>query len=216
MRSRALSRGIARVATFPDAHLLTVAAATGLEARAVRRAAPDVRVVETGVSLSRLNGAELGDTVVSCGIAGALQPWVRSGSIVVPDRVLRPDGEMLECDEALVHRLDAAARRLGLVPVRGASVTTTTLLSGPERAQWAQRGYQTADMETGLIRAKRVACIRVVLDTPDREISDAWLRPWTILFRPDAWGQVGWVAREAPRYARLAAAVLAEALNLET
>jgi hypothetical protein len=88
-----------------------------------------------------------------------------------------------------------------------------TLLSGPERALWAQRGYQTVDMETGLIRAGRVACIRVVLDTPDRELSDAWLRPWTIPFRPDAWGQVGWVVREAPRCARLAAAVLAEAFK---
>jgi hypothetical protein len=179
----------------------------------VRRAAPRLRVVETGVGLSRVNGTALGDIVVSCGIAGALRSGLRAGSVVVPDRVLRPDGDVLECDEALVNDLDAAARRLGLVPSHGALVTTLTLLSGPERAQWAQRGYESVDMETGLIRAGRVACVRVVLDTPDRELSDAWLKPWTILLRPDAWGQVGWVAREAPRYARLAAAVLAEALK---
>jgi hypothetical protein len=198
---------------LPDARLLIVAAATGLEARAARHAAPQLRVVETGVGLSRVDGRALGDLVISCGIAGALQPGLRSGSVVVPDRVMRPDGDVLECDRDLANSLDAAARRLGLVPSRGALVTTMTLLSGPERALWAQRGYQTVDMETGLIRAGRVACIRVVLDTPDRELSDAWLRPWTIPFRPDAWGQVAWVVREAPRCARLAAAVLAEAFK---
>jgi hypothetical protein len=196
---------------LPDASQLTIVTATALETRAVRRAAPSLHVVETGVSLSRLDGAALGDVVVSCGIAGALQAGLPTGSVMVPDRVLRPDGEMLACDEELVGRLDDAARRLGLIPSRGALVTTMTLLSGPERARWAQRGYQSVDMETGLIRAKRVACIRVVLDTPDRELSDAWLRPWTIPLRPDAWGQVGWVTREAPRCAQLAASVLAEA-----
>jgi hypothetical protein len=201
------------MATSTDARLLTVAAATGLEARAVRRAAPQLRVVETGVCLARVDGAALGDIVVSCGIAGALRAGLPTGSVVVPDRVLRPDGETLECDAALVSSLDAAARRLGLVPSHGALVTTTTLLSGAERTQWAQRGYESVDMETGLIHAKRVACVRVVLDTPEHELSDAWLRPWTILLRPDAWSQVGWVAREAPRCARLAAVVLAEAFG---
>jgi hypothetical protein len=214
MRLRAPSRGIARVATLPDARLLTVAAATGLEARAVRGAAPQLRVIETGVGLSRVNGSALGDVVVSCGIAGALRTGLPTGSVVVPDRVLRPDGDSFACDEELVKSLDAAARRLGLAPSHGALVTTLTLLLGPERAQWAHHGYESVDMETGLIRAGRVACIRVVLDTPERELSDAWSRPWTIPFRPDAWSQVGWVVREAPRCARLAAAVLAEAFKM--
>lgn len=192
---------------------LTVVAATGLEARAIRRAAPQLHVVETGVCLSRVKGAALGDIVVSCGIAGALQSELETGSVVIPDRVMRPDGEELVCDVALVGRFDAAARRLGHVPARGALVTTAVLLTGSARGQWARRGYQAVDMETGFIRAARVACIRVVLDTPQRELSDAWLRPWSIIVRPDAWGQIAWVVREAPRCAQLAAAVLAEALR---
>jgi hypothetical protein len=68
-------------------------------------------------------------------------------------------------------------------------------------------------METGFVKARRVASVRVVLDTPERELSDAWLKPWSVLIRPDAWGQALWVAREAPRCARLAAAVLADALE---
>ena len=208
---RAPSRGIEHTAPLPDA-APTIVVATGLEARAVRRAAPQLHVVEAGVSLARVDRAALGDVVISCGIAGTLRADQRTGSVVAPGRVLRPNGEVMECDPELTHKLELAARRLGLEPARGALVTTTTLLSGAQRAVWAQRGYEAVDMETGLIHAKRVACLRVVLDTPDREISAAWLRPWSIIVRPDVWGEIGWVSREAARCARLAATVLAEAL----
>jgi len=213
MRSLALSPGIARTATSPDLGALTVVAATGMEARVVQHAVPRVRVVEGGVNLARVNASGLGDVVISCGLAGALAPDLPTGSVVIPDHVLRPDGTLLECDDELVSRFDAAARRLGRVPARGALVTTQDLITGSARGAWAQRGYIAVDMETGFIQAKRVATVRVVLDTPERELSDAWLRPWTVFTRPDSWGQVLWVALEAPRCARLAAAVLAEALH---
>jgi len=192
---------------------LTIAAATGLEARAVRRAAPRLHVVETGIALARTDGSSLGDVVVSCGIAGSLRSDLRTGSVVVPGRVLRPNGEVVECDAELTHQLENASRRLGFEPARGALVTTTTLLSGAERAAWAQRGYEAVDMETGLIRADRVACVRVVLDTPDRELSEAWLHPWTVLLTPHGWREIGWVLREAPSCARVAAEVLAAAFR---
>ena len=192
---------------------LTVVAATGLEARAARRAIPEIRVVEGGVCLARVNPAQLGDAVISCGLAGALTADLLTGSVVIPDHVLRPDATLLECDHKLVASLDAGARKLGYDPARGALVTSHDLINGTARGAWAQRGYIAVDMETGFIQAKRVAAIRVVLDTPSRELSDAWLRPWTLIVRPDAWGQIFWVAREAPRCARLAAAILAEALR---
>ena len=81
---------------------------------------------------------------------------------------------------------------------------------GAERRRWAVRGAVAADMETGLLDAARLATVRVVLDTPDRELGAAWLRPATALLPPAAWRQLPWLAREAPRCARLAAAVLAE------
>ncbi|HZV78135.1 MAG TPA: hypothetical protein VFF60_00850 [Candidatus Binatus sp.] len=199
--------------TATDTQTLTVVAATDLEARTVRSAAPGARVVEGGVNLARVNPSGLGDTVISCGLAGALSPHLPTGSVVIPDHVLRPEGTLLECDDGLIAALDAAARRLGYVPARGALVTTRDLVNGSARGAWAQRGYIAVDMETGFIQAKRIASVRVVLDTPERELSDAWLRPWTIFVRPDAWGQALWVAREAPRCARIAAAVLAETLN---
>jgi 4-hydroxy-3-methylbut-2-enyl diphosphate reductase len=167
------------------------------------------------VSLSRLPhaGASLAGTVVTCGVAGSLRPGLPTGTVLVPRRVLRPDGRVLECDVALVSALAEAARRLGHEPDLRDMVTTAALVVGAERAAWATRGCVGADMETGLLGAERVASVRVVLDTPERELDPAWGRPLTVLWHPAAWSQLPWLASEAPRCARLAAEVLATALS---
>jgi hypothetical protein len=193
----------------------TVVAATGLEARAVRRALPGSHVVRAGVGLWLLphSGASLSGTVVTCGLAGSLRADVPPGTVLVPRRVLRPTGGVLECDEALVEALAAAAGRLGHEVEQGMMVTTPTLLTGAARAELAARGCIAVDMETGLLGAERVATVRVVLDTPEHELDPAWRRPFTVLWRPAAWRQVPWLATEARRGARLAAQVLAAALG---
>src|SRR2546429_5554522 len=61
-------------------------------------------------------------------------------------------------------------------------------------------------METGLVLADRVATVRVVLDTPDRELAAAWTRPGRALRSPAAWRELPWLAREGPPCARPAAA----------
>jgi 4-hydroxy-3-methylbut-2-en-1-yl diphosphate reductase len=198
-----------------DGGRLVVVAPTGLEARAARRALPGVRVVRSGVSLRRLPhaGASLTGTLVTCGVAGSLRPGVPTGTVLVPRHVLRPDGRLLECDAALVAALAAAARRLGHEPELGTMATTPTLVLGAERAAWAERGCVGADMETGLLGGGRVASIRVVLDTPERELDPAWGRPLTVLWHPAAWAQLPWLAAQGPRCARLAAEVLAAAVT---
>jgi hypothetical protein len=198
-----------------DVDGLIVVAPTRLEARAARRAMPGVRVVRSGVSLARLphRGASLAGTLVTCGVAGALLPGVPTGAVLVPRRVLRPNGRLLECDSLLVMALAAAARRLGHEPDLGTMATTQDLVLGAGRAAWAARGCVGADMETGLLEAGRVASIRVVLDTPERELHPAWGRPLTALWHPAAWPQLPWLAVEGPRCARLAAEILAEALR---
>lgn len=201
--------------TGADTGRLTVVAPTGIEARAARRALPGVHVVRSGVSLKRLPhaGASLAGTIVTCGVAGSLVPELRTGTVLVPRRVLRPDGRMLECDPALVAALAAAARRLGREPELGPMATMPALVVGAERAAWAGRGCVGADMETGLLGGDRVASIRVVLDTPERELDPAWGRPLAVLWHPRAWAQLPWLATRAPRCARLAAEVLASALS---
>ncbi len=68
---------------------LTIVAATGLEVAAVRRAAPRLHVVESGIALSRVISHAFGDAVVTCGLAGGLRDGAVTGSIVIPE-VLRP------------------------------------------------------------------------------------------------------------------------------
>ena len=72
-------------------------------------------------------------------------------------------------------------------------------------------GYAGVDMETGLLDAPRIAAVRVILDTPQHELSPDWLRPARALRNPRNWPQALWLARDAPRCARRAAEVVAAA-----
>ncbi|MBV8583348.1 MAG: hypothetical protein JO241_05065 [Candidatus Eremiobacteraeota bacterium] len=194
---------------------LIVVTATSVEAKAARRELRGVPVIEAGVALCRLreSGAvELRDSAtVSCGLAGGLHHHHPTGTVVIPSEVLRPDGTTLECDAVLTQALREAARRLGIEAVTDAIVTTATLITGSERNAWSQRGYAGVDMETGLLTAPRVAAVRVLLDTPLRELSQEWLHPARALLDPRLWPEAVWLARHAPRCARLAAAIVAGA-----
>jgi len=212
MRLRVPSRGIARMATSTEPSL-TILAATSLEASAVRRAAPRLHVVESGVALSRLSAGDYGDAVVTCGLAGGLQEGLATGSIVIPGAVSTPGGKMIACDPLLNDALMSAARKLGHTPYGGSLLTSSELVNGSARALWAQRGYVAADMETGFVRARRIAAVRVILDTPTHELDGAWLRPITVLWRPWLWSQAMWLLREAPRCAGLASEVVALAFS---
>ncbi len=186
-------------------------AATALEADAVRRVCPDVSVIETGVALARANPAGLGECVVSCGLAGGLRADLPTGTLLIPREVRRPNGETLQCNAELVDALLESARRLQVEPVTDPLLTAEGIVNGAERAPWAARGYAGVDMETGRIVSPRVAAVRVILDTPRRELSSDWLNPSRALRNPRNWPQALWLARAAPSAARLAARVVAGA-----
>jgi hypothetical protein len=150
---------------------------------------------------------------VTCGISGSLRSDIETGTVHIPERVLRPDGTWLTCDEDLTAALIAAATRLGLTPLTEPLLTSATLVTGPERRRWADEGCAGVDMETGRVEAARLAAVRVVLDTPDRELSPEWRQPLRALLRPACWAELPWLATEGPRCAHLAAAVLAEMLS---
>ena len=193
---------------------VTVITATRLETWAVRRAVRNGRVVEAGVGLSRLQSPDIDHAVVTCGLAGAVRRGLPTGSVVIPEKVLRPSGEWVTCDPLLVSDLVAAARALGLEPECGPLGTATTMVRGDGRRSWAEQGCVAVDMETGRLSAPRIAAIRVVLDTPERDLSEVWERPVLVFTRPSAWGEALWLCREAPRCARRAAAVLGAALRV--
>jgi hypothetical protein len=191
---------------------IAVVTATPTEARAARRAMGAQGVYEAGVALKKMRDG-FGDAVVSCGLAGGLRHDLHTGTVVVPRDVLRPDGTMLHCDEELVDRLLEAAKDLGVATVTQPIVTTAHVVTGAQRTQWAQRGYAGVDMETGLLRAPRIAAVRVILDTPLRELSEDWLNPFIAVLKPWNWPQLFWLARHGPRCAALAAQVAAAAIS---
>jgi Phosphorylase superfamily len=190
---------------------ITIVGALGLEANAIRRERPNAAVVEGGIALAKLREA-LHGTVVICGLAGGLREDLPTGALLVPSRVRRPDGREFECDAELVAAFAASARRLGVEPVFDPLLTSDTIVNGSARLEWAARGYAGVDMETGLVEARRVAAVRVVLDTPQHELSTDWVNPIRAMLKPSNWSQAIWLAREAPRAARLAARVVAQGI----
>ena len=188
-------------------------AATRLETWAVRRALRQGRIIEAGVGLRHLRANDLGEAVVSCGLAGGVRPGLPTGSVVIPKRVLRTDGEWVTCDPFLVDVLVGAARELGLEPELGAIGTAVAIVRGTARESWAERGCAAVDMETGLLTAPRIAAVRVILDTPERDLSEVWRRPASAFVRPASWREALWLLREAPRCAGRAAAVVAAGLG---
>jgi hypothetical protein len=154
-----------------------------------------------------------GEALVFCGLAGGLHEHLPTGTVVIPNDVRRPDGSVMRCDDELSEALVAGARKLGLEPVVAAMLTSRSVVVGAERATWSREGFAAADMETGLLRAPRVAAVRVILDTPARELSSDWLNPALAFLKPWNWPQAAWLAREGPRCARLAARVIASAFT---
>jgi hypothetical protein len=192
---------------------VTFIAATSLEFKALERELRGARIVRTGIALHRLRD-DLGAIVVSCGVAGGLRTDLPTGTLLIPREVRRPDGAVLTCDPELVAALAERARELHLDPVFEPLVTAVSIVHGAQRAQWAANGYAGVDMESGLLRAPRVAVCRVVLDTPQHEISADWSSPLIAVLKPWNWPQALWLGREAPRAAALSARVAAGAQGI--
>jgi hypothetical protein len=191
----------------------TIVVATSLEARAARRYAPGGSVVESGVGLARMQGVKVEGVAISAGLAGGLRMDIPTGTLVIPSAVATNNGAAIECDPEWTERLRDAATRLGYAFLDAALLTSDALIVGDARTTWAARGFAAVDMETARIPARSIAAVRVVLDTPQRELSPDWLYPSRAMLRPRNWGQMFWLAREAPRCADLAARVVAGALD---
>ncbi len=185
--------------------------ATRLEADAVRKVVSGARVVQAGIALAKQRAFE--GAAISCGVAGGLRGGIETGTVLIPKTVRRLDGSTLECDPELRESLLRAARELNYDPDEAPLLTSAALVRGKNRQEWAARGYTGVDMETGAISAPRIACVRVVLDTPQHEISPAWQTPATVIFHPRAWLDLPFLAREGPHCAAIAASIVAAALK---
>lgn len=201
----------------PDDGDLTIVVATRVEALAVRRLVPGAPVLVGGIGLRGLDPARLATQVVlSVGVAGGLATELRSGTVVVPAQVGREDGRLLATDVVWSAALERASRRLGYPTVTSPLLSAGGLVTGTAaRRAWAARGFAAVDMETALLAAAgcRVAAVRVVLDTPEREISADWMRPARAALDPRRWAEGVWLAGATPRCAARAARVVAAALE---
>jgi uridine phosphorylase len=193
---------------MPADRRVVAVCATGLEAWGVRRRAPSVRVLTVGVGGS----APAGDAtvVISAGVCGGLLPDQAPGTVVIATSVSDEAGAAFACDPALANRLEGAARALGLDVVTGSLVSTPSMVTGPARALWAGRGHVAVDMESAAAAATspRFGVVRVILDSPRRELSPAWAAPARAVLHPSNWIDAIWLATHAPGYALRVGAIL--------
>lgn len=201
------------MSTVTPPERVAVFAATSLERRAAERHVKGAQIIECGVALSKIHGVAPVDVAISFGLAGGLRDAVPTGSLVIPYAVYSTSGEIKTCDEAWTQRLRAAAASLGYPLVDAPLLTSATIVSGAQRARWASDGLAAVDMETMQLPVERVAAVRVILDTPQRELSPEWVDPARALRNPRNWPQALWLARNAPRCAEIAAKVIAKALS---
>ena len=181
---------------------LLVIAPLRLECGAVRRGLPGALVLRSGMGAARARSAALAavripaDAVAVAGFCGALAAGLRPGDVVVASELRGPEGVTACASAPLV----AALAALGIARVHVGPLTSVDhLVRGAERALLAGAGTLAVDMESAWLApaaaGKPFAVLRVVLDTPAREI----YRPLATL----AGGLAAWRAlrRAAPALA---------------
>ncbi|MGH2448499.1 MAG: hypothetical protein ACRDFS_07850, partial [Chloroflexota bacterium] len=121
---------------------------------------------------------------------------------------------VVRCSEELAEALRDAGERERWPVCRGSMLTASHVITGADRRLWAERGFFGVDMETGLLSrpGNDVAALRVILDTPVRQISSRWDKPSAWL-HPRTWADGASFALDAPRFADRAARLVAVALS---
>ncbi len=158
-------------------HAAVVAAPMRLEARALTAGGvPPALVARTGVGAARSRRAasqRLGaaSAVAVAGIAGALDPRLEAGDVVVADEVRADDGSVVARFPAarlVAARIRATGARCWVGPV----VTSRHLASGRGRARLGGAGALAVDLESRwLVDPDRPGLVvRVVADVADRAL----------------------------------------------
>ncbi len=137
----------------------TLVAVSGIGAEAARRAAESL--VAAGVS-----------GLASWGVAGALDPELGAGDLLLPREVIAPDGAGILTTPAWRDRL-AADLAPGLVPSSATLLTNPTAITtvADKASAWRSTGAGAVDMETLAIGRIAIArelpfiAVRVIVDT---------------------------------------------------
>ena len=163
---------------------LAVLAPLSIEAIALRLGLRDARVVRTGLGTQRARAAarrlstSADRALAVAGVCGALDPALAPGDVIVASELLGGAGALKLADaEALVEGVRALGARARL----GAILSVDHTARGPERERLCETGAIAIDMESRWLaeaaRGRPFAVLRVVVDTPDREL----LRPGVLV-----------------------------------
>jgi 4-hydroxy-3-methylbut-2-en-1-yl diphosphate reductase len=180
---------------------LLVAAPLRLEALAVKAGARKLRIQKTGMGPARSHAAvpllrdDPAAALVVMGVCGGLDDRCQPGDIVVADELL--DGERDEQSESELGvgagreaasvgqsvriacpsagPLAEALRRRGIAVREAAVISVAHIAHGEKRVELRERGGVVVDMESAWLAQgageRPFAVIRVVADTPSREVT---------------------------------------------
>ena len=202
-------------ATLPLGEVSAVAA-MGVEAWAVRRRAPHMRVHQGGIGLRGWHGSI---TTNGHSTSYSFDAIGREASVTDRDGYRREFGYDAGGRKTTEVWKDPFSNVIGNTTFTydnaGRVLTATHLVIGPERGLWATKGFVAVDMESAYLagRAAGLTVVRVILDTPQHELSSAWERPSRAALDPRNFGELVWLLRNVPRYSLRAASVLAEAVR---
>ena len=124
------------------------------------------------------------DALVSFGLAGGLDPWLKPGDLVCPDRVLAGDGTSLATDTLWRDRILAEARMSGLDTADGALLGSDHPVTDPEEKHRIahESGAVAVDMESHCVAAVAAerdvpfVVLRAIADTAERALPPAALK----------------------------------------
>jgi 4-hydroxy-3-methylbut-2-enyl diphosphate reductase len=160
-----------------------VTAPLRLEALAIRAGARGLRVRKTGMGPERSRAAvpllqsDPAAALVVMGVCGGLDHECEPGDVVIAEELLdgehRGEDARLACPSA--QPLAEALERHGLRVRRGTVVSVGRIARGDARVELRERGAIVVDMESAWLapgaRERPFAVIRIVADTPSREVT---------------------------------------------
>ncbi len=160
-----------------------VTAPLRLEALAIRAGARGLRIHKTGMGPARSRAAvpllqsDPAAALVVMGVCGGLDERCEPGEVVIAEELLdgehRGEGSRLACPSA--QPLADALERHGVRVRRGTVVSVGRIAHGDARVELRERGGIVVDMESAWLApgagGRPFAVIRVVADTPSREVT---------------------------------------------
>ena len=142
---------------------------------------PDILIAGADAARARLAAHELIDhgatALMSFGVAGALDPALAPGDLIIPTRIIGPDGETVVTDAAWAARLTGLVeRRCRVINADLAGSDGTVATAAAKHEMFRATGAVAVDMESLAVaqaardRGIMFCAVRAIADPAQREI----------------------------------------------